>query len=140
MLKDIYIRYLSPLKKNGGCFDFQIQTKYKTVRAVCFSPQKRKVLKSYFDKDLPIKLKKCSLETNYNTEDLLLEDDSEIETLTDIDFSKIELPTNFTIATLKTISIGQLVAIKAKVVSTSEIKQVKNGTLSLMEAQLIDEH
>ena len=135
-----YLHNLSPLKKNGGYFDFQIQTKHKTVRAVCFSPQKRKLLKSYFDKESPVKLKKCRLETKCNSEDLMLEDDSEIEPLTDIDFSKIDLPTNFTIATLKNVSIGQLVAIKAKVVSTNEKKEVKNGTLSLMEAHLIDEH
>lgn len=58
-----YIHNISPLRNNSTYFDFQVQTKYKTVRAVCFSPQKRKVLNSFSKTDTPVKLKKCRLET-----------------------------------------------------------------------------
>lgn len=58
-----YIHNVSPLRNNSTYFDFQVQTKYKTVRAVCFSPQKRKVLNSFSKTDTPVKLKKCRLET-----------------------------------------------------------------------------
>lgn len=93
--------------------------KYKTIRTVCFSPQKRKALNSFSKTDTPVKLKKCRLETKYNSEDLVLNDDVQIEELTEIDFNKKELPSNFTISTLKSISVGQLVTIKAKEVAKS---------------------
>ena len=36
-----YVHNVSPIE-NGKYFDFQLQMKHKTVRAVCFSPPKRK--------------------------------------------------------------------------------------------------
>lgn len=30
--------HVSPLRTNNSYFDFEVQTKYKTIRAVCFSP------------------------------------------------------------------------------------------------------
>ena len=92
------------LRNNSTYFDFQVQTKYKTVRAVCFSAQKRKVLNSFSKTDTPVKLKKCRLETKYNSEDLVLNDDVKIEACSEVDFNKKELSTNFTISTLKSLS------------------------------------
>jgi len=39
-----YIHNVSPLRNNSSYFDFLVQTKYKTIRAVCFSPQKKKAI------------------------------------------------------------------------------------------------
>ena len=36
-----YIHNVSPLRNNSSYFDFEVQTKYKTIRAVCFSPKGR---------------------------------------------------------------------------------------------------
>ena len=109
-----YIHNVSPLRNNSTYFDFQVQTKYKTARAVCFSPQKRKVLNSFSKTDTPVKLKNCRPETKYSPEDLVFNDDVKIEEFSEVDFNKKELPTNFTISTPNSISGGQLVTIKRK--------------------------
>lgn len=66
-----YIHNISPFKTNGNYFDFQLQTKNKTYRAVCFSPKKRNLIKSFHDQHSPVKLKRCRLETKSNSEDLM---------------------------------------------------------------------
>lgn len=133
-----YRHNVSPLRNNSTHFDFQVQTKYKTVRAVCFSPHKRKVLNSFSKTDTPVKLKKCRLETKYNSEDLVLNDDVKIEACSEVDFKKKELTTNFKISTLKSISVGQLITIKAKVLAKSSTQEVRGRKLTLVEAQIID--
>ena len=35
-----YIHNVSPLRNNSSYFDFEVQTKYKTIRAVCFHQKK----------------------------------------------------------------------------------------------------
>ena len=42
-------------------------------------------------------------------------DDVQIKEFPEVDFQKKQLPTNFTISTLKFVRVGQLVTIKAKV-------------------------
>jgi len=69
-----YIHNVSPLRNNSSYFDFEVQTKYKTIRAVCFSPKKRKLFDTHSKNETPVELKKCRLETKYN-EDLVLNDD-----------------------------------------------------------------
>lgn len=133
-----YIHNVSPLRNNSSYFDFEVQTKYKTIRAVCFSPKKRKLFDIHSKNETPVELKKCRLETKYNSEDLVLNDDVEIKEFPEVDFCKKDLPTNFTISTLKSVSVGQLVTIKAKVVAKSPTQQVSSGQLSLVEAQVID--
>lgn len=61
-----------------------------------------------------------------------------IEECSEVDFNKKELPTNFTISSLKSISVRQLVTIKAKVVAKSSTQEVKAGKLSLVEALIIN--
>ena len=85
-----------------------------------------------------MKLKKCRLETKYNSEDLVLNDDVNIETCSEVDFKKKELTTNFTISTLKSISVGQLITIKVKVLAKSSTQEVRGRKLTLVEAQIID--
>ena len=62
------------------------------------------MLNSFSKTDTPVKLKKCRLETKYNSEDLVLNDDVKIEACSEVDFNKKELSTNFTISTLKSLS------------------------------------
>lgn len=133
-----YIHNVSPLRNNSSYFDFEVQTKYKTIRTVCFSPKKRKLFDIHSKNETPVELKKCRLETKYNSEDLVLNDDVEIKEFPEVDFCKKDLPTNFTISTLKSVSVAQLVTIKAKVVAKSPTQQVSSGQLSLVEAQVID--
>ena len=137
-----YIHNVSPLRNNNSYFDFEVQTKYKTIRAVCFSPKKRKLIDTHSKNETPVELKRCRFETKYNSEDLVLNDDVQIKEFPEVDFQKKQLPTNFTISTLKSVSVGQLVTIKAKVVAKSATQQVSSymhsGQLSLVEAQVID--
>jgi len=135
-----YIHNVSPLRNNNSYFDFEVQTKYKTIRAVCFSPKKRKLIDTHSKNETPVELKKCCLETKYNSEDLVLNDYVQIKEFPEVDFQKKQLPTNFTISTLKSVSVGQLVTIKAKVVAKSPAQQITSysGQLSLVEAQVID--
>lgn len=133
-----YIHNVSPLRNNSSYFDFEVQTKYKTTRAVCFSPKKRRLFNTHSKNETPVQLKNCCLETKYNSEDLVLNDDVQIKEFPEVDFCKKELPTNFTISTLKSVLVSQLVTIKAKVVAKSLTQQVIRGQLSLVEAQVID--
>lgn len=45
-----YIPNVSPLRNNSSYFDFEVQTKYKTIRAVCFSPKKKKAIQHSLQK------------------------------------------------------------------------------------------
>lgn len=42
--------HVSPLRNNSSYFDFEVQTKYKTIRAVCFSPKKKKAIQHSLQK------------------------------------------------------------------------------------------
>ena len=62
-----YVHNISPVKA-GTYFDFVLQTKSKTVRAVCFSPPKRK---SFVDHSSgPVQVKKFQIDPKSNNEDL----------------------------------------------------------------------
>ena len=52
-----YIHNVSPLRNNNSYFDFEVQTKYKTIRAVCFSPKKRKLIDTHSKNETPVELK-----------------------------------------------------------------------------------
>ena len=75
-----YLHNISPLKK-GRYLDFQMQTKDKTVRGVCFSPRKLRRFSELSQKSSPVKLKKFRVDTALNSEDLLMGRDVIIEDL-----------------------------------------------------------
>ena len=58
-----YVHNVSQIK-NGKYFDFQLQTKHKTVRAVFFSPPKRKYFSKYSKSNVPVELRKVRVDTN----------------------------------------------------------------------------
>ena len=82
--------------------------------------------------------KKFRLETKSNSEDLLMDNTVTIQEYPEIDFENKEIPANLTILKLKSICIGQLVTVKAKLAYLQPIKHVKNGQLTLVEGCLID--
>lgn len=92
-----YLHNISPLKK-GRYFDFQMQTKDKTVHGVCFSPPKLKRFSELSQKSSPVELKKFRVHTPSNSEDLLMGRDVIIEDLQETDFQKQELPTTMNVS------------------------------------------
>ena len=125
-----YIHNVSPLKNNH--FDFQLQTKNKTIRAVCFDKSKKNHLEAFCKSKSPVKIKKFRLETKSNSEDLLMDKTVSIEEYSEIDFDRKDIPANLTISMLKSICIGQLVTVKAKLVSLGAVREVNNGRLKLI--------
>ncbi|CAH3167388.1 unnamed protein product, partial [Pocillopora meandrina] len=97
-----YVHNVSQIK-NGKYFDFQLQTKHKTIRAVCFSPPKRKYFSKYSKSNVPVELRKVRI----------------IQYYSNIDFPRVEIPSSVTLATLSSVCVGRL---EAKVLHLSPIK------------------
>ena len=100
-----YVHNVSPIK-NGKYFDFQLQMKHKTVRAVCFSPPKRKYFSEYSTSNTPVEIKKFKVDTNSNAEDLVMGNNVAVQYYPNIDFQKVEIPSSVTLATLSNVSVG----------------------------------
>ena len=132
-----YVHNVSPIK-NGKYFDFQLQMKHKTVRAVCFSPSKRKYFSEYSTSNTPVEIKKFKVDTNSNAEDLVMGNNVAVQYYPNIDFQKVEIPSSVTLATLSNVSVGQLVTVKAKVVHLSPIKVLQSKKLRMNQAHLVD--
>ena len=84
---------LSPIKQSQRknlYFDMELQTRHRSYRAVCFSPEKHANLKSKFESSSPIKLTRFQLKRNVrnNDDEILINKRSRIEYLTDnaVDF------------------------------------------------------
>ena len=131
-----YIHNISPLKNNY--FDFQLQTKSKTIRVVCFDKSKRNHVEAFCKSKSPVKIEKFRLETKSNSEDLVMDNTVSIEESPEIHFDRKNVLAYLTISMLKSICIGQLVTFKAKLVSLAPVKEVKNGKLKLVEGCHID--
>ena len=132
-----YVHNVSPIK-NGKYFDFQLQMKHKTVRAVCFSPPKRKYFSEYSTSSTTVEIKKFKVDTNSNAEDLVMGNNVAVQYYPNIDFPKLEIPSSVTLATLSNVSVGQLVTVKAKVVHLSPIKVLQSKKLRMNQAHLVD--
>ena len=116
-----YVHNVSAIK-NGKYFDFQLQMKHKTVRAVCLSPLKRLYFSEYSTKQYSVEIKKFKVDTNSNAEDLVMSNNVAAQYYPNIDFPKVEIPSSVTLATLSNVSVRQLVTAKEKVVHLSPIK------------------
>lgn len=132
-----YIHNLSPLK-SGKYFDFQLQGKDKTVRGICFSPPKLKRFEEFSNTSSPVKVKKFRIDTQSNSEDYIMESDMSIEHFPDVNFQKQQMSTTMNISTVKTLCIGQLLTLKAKVAHLHVPKKVQSQNLLLQEAMLVD--
>ena len=80
-----YLHNISPIKK-GRYFEFQLQERSKTVRGVCFSPQKRKLFTELDQKESPVKIKKYRVDSTAYSEDLLMGHDVVVDACHDVDF------------------------------------------------------
>lgn len=132
-----FIQNLSPLKK-GNYVEFQIQTQNKTMRGVCFSPSKRKELDDYQANDQPVKIRKFLLEKTRNSEDIIVNEDTCVESVADVGFIKTELPRTITVSTIKSLCVGQVVSLKAKIAHLEPLTTLKPGNLKLREGIIID--
>ena len=83
--------------KNSGktkFFDCQVQTSEKTVRGVCFSPEK----KSEFDfaqfNKKPIVLKNFKVNNNFGNDNVVMNNKTQIgdSTLTEKEFKRVDIP------------------------------------------------
>ena len=80
-----YIHNVLPVCRDRY-FEFQIQGKTETVRAVCFFPRKRKQFAAYDQNKRPVKIKKFRIGTTSNTKDTLMGDDASVEDCPNINF------------------------------------------------------
>ena len=132
-----FLHNVSPVKK-GRYFDFQLQTKSKTIRGVCFSPPKRKIFTDFGASEKPVKVQRFEVSTSSNAEDLVMGRDVIVEEFAEpIDFKKEELPTNVTASTMKSVCIGQVISMRAKVYDIGRVKIVSQN-LEMAEAHIVD--
>ncbi|KAJ7394876.1 hypothetical protein OS493_000711 [Desmophyllum pertusum] len=134
-----YLHNLSPVKQ-GKFFDFQLQSKDRSFRGVCFSPGKRSLFAGLQADGSAVKIKKFRIDTRSNAEDLLMNNNVEIQQLPAAPFPKVDIPSTLTLGMLKSISPGQLITVKAKIIHLQEQKTVKtsSGPLSMIEGQIVD--
>ena len=132
-----YIHNVSPVY-HDKYFEFQIQTESETVRAVCFSPRKRKQFAAYNQNNTPVKLKRFKIDTTSKAKDVLIGDDVFVEDCPNINFQKSELPSTMNIAVAKTVRVGQHVTVKVKVANLTEVKKDNFGRFNMVHAVLVD--
>ena len=113
-----FVHNLSPVR-NGPTkkyFDFTLQTDAeKSVRAVCYSPQKRKVFEGSANQSRPIKIKKFTVDKKDGSTDLLMSDQVGLELLTPeaVNFERKALvPSDLNLSMLSSISPQQLISVK----------------------------
>ena len=128
------------LVKEGHFSDFQLQSKDKYLRGVCFSPPKRQLFKWLEEGGSPVKIKKFRLSTNSNTDDLLMNSNLEIKQLSASPFPRVDIPSTLTLGMLKTIVPAQLITLKAKVTALQPEKtlETSKGPLNMVEGQIVD--
>ena len=87
-----------------------------------------------------MKIKRFRIDQKSNTEDLLMSGNVEVQQLPTAPFPKVNIPSTFDLAMLKTVAPGQLITVKAKVTALREAKtlQTSRGTLKMIEGQIVD--
>ena len=110
------------------------------MRGVCFAHAKRDLFQSVQDGSSPVKIKRFRIDQKSNTEDLLMSGNVEVQQLPTAPFPKVNIPSTFDLAMLKTVAPGQLITVKAKVTALREAKtlQTSRGTLKMIEGQIVD--
>ena len=126
--------------KEGNFFNFQVQSKDKYLRGVCFAPAKRDLFQSVQDSGSPVKIKRFCIGQKSNTGDVLMSGNVEVQQLPTSPFPKVDILSTFNLGMLKTIVAGQLITVKAKVTALQEPKtvQTSNRTLKMLEGQIVD--
>lgn len=143
-----YVHNISPIRTGPTkkYFDFSLQTdSEKSLRGVCFSPQKRKLFADSQEKSAPIKIKKFMDDKKEGSSDILMGDFVSVELLApeDVDFEKKNLiPTDLNLSMLPSISPQQLITLKAKVICLQDAQMINTPQSSLKKADgvLVDQH
>ena len=139
-----YVHNLSHVHKSGkvSYTTCQLQTSSTaTVKAICFSPDKAKPLKSAMETKSPIKLRKYQFNERFNN--IVVNKNTVIQNYTkSLDFKPSEtLQTQLiTINSINSISPQQLVSVKAKVTQLTGPKthRTEKATLQKSSAVLVD--
>ena len=116
------------MKEPGNFFDFQLQSKDKYMRGVCFAPAKGELFQSV--KGNPVRIKRFKIDQRSNTDDLLMSSNVEIQQLQEALFPKAEIPSTFDLGMLKTIAAhGQLITVKAKVTTLEHLHSCRQAVV-----------
>eukprot|EP00794_Sanderia_malayensis_P021336 gene21336-23411_t len=140
-----FIQNVSPLGQGQSkkYFDFSVQTENDVVRAVCFSPVKRKAFDEASMKKSPVKIKKFIDDRKQDSNDILMNDKVMLEELDSVYFERREpVPEGLIISGLTTIMPEQLVNLKAKVINLQKPSSVNTNTdnpLQKQEGLIIDQ-
>eukprot|EP00794_Sanderia_malayensis_P008351 gene8351-9253_t len=140
-----FIQNVSPLgqRQSKKYFDFTVKTENDVVRAVCFSPVKRKAFDEASMKKSPVKIKKFIDDRKQVSNDILMNDKVMLEELDSVYFERREpVPEGFIISGLTTIMPEQLVNLKAKVINLQKPSSVNINTdnpLQKQEGLIIDQ-
>lgn len=141
-----FVQNVSPIrsgpKKNFS--DFQLQTESdKSVRAICFSPLKRKLFVGCENDSTPVKICKFTRDNKEDSSDILMGDYIVVKKLEtkDVSFPKKDLiAADFNLSMLQTISPQQLVSLKAKLLhlQKEQVINTPQGVLKMAEGLLVD--
>ena len=141
-----YVQNVSPIQKGPkkNFFDFQLQTESETcVRAICFSPPKRKLFQECEKNSIPVKIKRFMDDKKPESTDILMGDYIVVEQLEakDISFTKkLLLPADFNLSMLSSMSPGQIINVRAILMQLNEVETVNmpQGKLRKVYGLLVD--
>lgn len=148
-----YIHQLSPVKQsqnNNAYFDMKVQTVGRTVRTVCFSPEKHEKFKRSFEASSPVKLSQFQLKPNRRTneEEIIvnkrtkLDIPSENEITFDIATKELDYTTTTTtVRDVKKVRPGTAITVLGRLTfqGGTENVDVRGKSLKKQETILTDE-
>ena len=123
-------------------FDCQVQTENKTVRGVCFSPEKKPEFDlAQFNKK-PVSISHFRINKNYGNDNVVMNNKTVIHdsNVTSDEFKCIDIPDTLDINSLANVAAEQLVSFKGKVMKLTEPKtfQTQKGNSRKQEGFVID--
>ncbi len=148
-----YIHQLSPIKQsqnNNAYFDLKVQTENRTVRTVCFSPEKHERFKRSFEASSPVKLSQFQLRPNRRTneEEIIvnkrtkLDNPFEHEITFDITTKEVDYATTTTtVRDAKEVKPGTAITVLGRITFQGGTEQidVRGKSLNKQETILTDE-
>ena len=140
-----YIQHVSPLQKAGQykLFDCNIQTRDAVLRAVSFSPSRKRHLDNMMASKSPVKIGKYRKKIRYGEESIIIDEDTTITEADEFDFDfqeGIDTSKLITIESLSKVAIEQLVNVKATIKQLQEVKAIvtTKGSYRKQEAVAVD--
>eukprot|EP00794_Sanderia_malayensis_P002084 gene2084-2362_t len=123
-------------------FDFQFQTETGVVRAVCFSPGKKRCFEEASFKKSPVKIKKFMKDKAAHSTDIIMNEKVIVQELPSLNFECHDLvPKELNIQKLAEVSPQQMVTLKAKVCNLRKettILQYSKNPLKKRDGLLVD--